>query len=255
MQMIIAKTCRSAIAIGLAIGLALLLASPAAAHAELVRSNPPAGATLDASPPSIELEFSEALDPNFSQVQLVDSQGKVIEPGPGEVQPDAPRTLRLIVPDLPKGSYAAIWRVRSAADGHITEGNLPFGVGVPAAGSSLIPPIGAPDPATVPPPIPDTLARWLNLVAAALALGALPFAVLVWRPAYRRATDDRRPTNGDQGSTSGAPQSDDGRPTTDDNLTGDGRRATSEQVESLELSDVRLAAGAGLQASRPKPQA
>jgi copper transport protein len=136
------------------------------------------------------LEFSEELDPAFSQAQLFDSQNQLVEPGPGAVDPATPRVLRLILPDLPKGSYTALWRVRSAADGHITQGSLPFGVGVAATGTALIPPPGAPDPATLPPPLLDTVARWLNLVAAALALGGLPFGLLVWRPAFRDTTND-----------------------------------------------------------------
>ena len=109
------------------------------------------------------------------------------------VDPATPQVLRLILPDLPKDSYTALWRVRSAADGHITEGSLPFGVGVAATSTSLIPPPGAPDPATLPPPPLDAVARWLNLVAAALALGGLSFGLLVWRPAFRQqTTDDRR---------------------------------------------------------------
>jgi copper transport protein len=179
-------------ALFIAIGLALLLVGPAAAHANLVQSTPAVGASLDASPPSLTLDFSEELDPGFSRIQLMDSQNQVIEPGPGEIDPAAPRTLRLILPDLPQGGYTAIWRVRSAVDGHITEGSLPFGVGVAAASGSLVPPLGTPDPATVPPPLPDTLARWLNLLAATIALGGIPFGLLVWRPAYRRTTNDER---------------------------------------------------------------
>jgi putative copper export protein/methionine-rich copper-binding protein CopC len=169
----------------LAVALALLVVRPAVAHASLVRSVPAAGALLDTAPPSITLEFSEALDPAFSHAQLFDSRNQLVEPGPGAVDPVAPRMLRLILPDLPKGSYTAQWRVRSAADGHITQGSLPFGVGVAPTGTALIPPPGAPDPATLPPPPLDTLARWLNLVAAALALGGLPFGLLVWRPLIR----------------------------------------------------------------------
>ncbi|HJZ48451.1 MAG TPA: CopD family protein, partial [Roseiflexaceae bacterium] len=142
----------------------------------------------------------EELDPAFSQAQLFDSQNRLIEPGPGEIAPSAPRVLRLILPDLPKGSYTALWRVRSIVDGHITEGSLPFGVGVAPTSTSLIPPLGAPDPATPSPPPLATLARWLNLVAVVLALGGLPFGLLVWRPAFRRAsTDDRPPITEDSG--------------------------------------------------------
>src|SRR6476646_9785338 len=105
----------------LAIALALLLARPAAAHANLLRSEPAAGALLDTAPPSLTLEFSEELDASFSQAQLFDSQNQLVEPGPGTVDPATPQVLRLILPDLPKGSYTALWRVRSAADGHITQ--------------------------------------------------------------------------------------------------------------------------------------
>src|SRR4029078_13673097 len=103
------------------------------------------------------------------------------EPGPGAVDPARPRVLRLILPDLPKGSYTALWRVRSAADGHITQGRLPFGVGVTPTGTALIPPPGAPDPATLPPPPLDTIARRLNLLTVALALGGAPFGLVVLR--------------------------------------------------------------------------
>jgi copper transport protein len=191
---------RRATALIIAVTLALLLALPAAAHANLVSSTPAAGASLDAAPTSVTLEFSEELDAGFSRVQLFGGQNQVVEPGPGQVDAAAPRTLRLIVPDLPKGSYTAVFRVRSAVDGHVTEGSVPFGVGVAAASGSLVPPPGAPDPATIPPPPVDTIARWLNLMAAAIALGGLPFALFVWRPAYRRATTDHRQATNDQRS-------------------------------------------------------
>jgi copper transport protein len=174
----------------LALALALLLARPVAAQTNLLRSEPAAGAQLDRSPPSLTLEFSQELDPAFSQAQLFDSQNQLVEPGPGVVDPATPRMLRLILPDLSQGSYTARWRVRSSIDGHISQGSLPFGVGVAPAGTALIPPLGAPDPATLLPPPLDMVARWLNLVAAALALGGLPFGLLVWRPAFRAATKD-----------------------------------------------------------------
>jgi copper transport protein len=172
----------------------LLGVQPALAHATLVRSNPAAGAIVDSAPPSIELEFSEQLDPGFSRVQLINSRDQMIEPGPGNVSPANSQILSLIIPDLPKGSYIALWRVRSAADGHITEGNIPFGVGEEPSAGSLIPAPDAPDPATLPPPPLDTFARWLNFLAAAAALGGIPFALLVWRPAFRRAARSDQPT-------------------------------------------------------------
>jgi copper transport protein len=103
------------------------------------------------------------------------------------IDPAQPLVLRLALGDLPKDSYTALWRVRSAVDGHVTEGSLPFGVGVAVSTASLIPAPGTPDPATETPPPLDSAARWLSFVWLAVAFGGLPFALLVWRPATRAA--------------------------------------------------------------------
>jgi methionine-rich copper-binding protein CopC len=167
--------------------LALLIARPVEAHANLVKSDPPAGALLQVVPKEVVLEFSEELDPTFSRVQLYNSKNQVVNPGPGVIDPATPTMMRLALGDLPKDSYTALWRSRSAADGHITEGSVHFGIGVAATTTSLIPAPDAPDPATKAPPPLDAATRWFNLLILAVAFGGLPFALLVWRPAVRRA--------------------------------------------------------------------
>src|SRR5437879_12762333 len=62
-------------------------ADPASAHANLVRSDPPANAVLDVSPTQIRLWFSEAPEPGFSQVQLLDRAGQQIQ-GIGTLRAD-----------------------------------------------------------------------------------------------------------------------------------------------------------------------
>src|SRR5215213_8049365 len=139
---------RRVISIVSALLLLLLLTRTAEAHANLVRSTPAAGALLDTAPKELVLEFSEDLDTGFSRVQLYNSKNQVLNPGPGVVDPSAPTIMRLTLGELPKDSYTALWRSRSAADGHVTEGSVPFGVGVTATATSLIPALGTPDPAT-----------------------------------------------------------------------------------------------------------
>ena len=163
--------------------LALLVVGKVEAHATLVRSEPPAGATLEAAPKELVLTFSEDLDPGFSTVQLLSSQNAVVNPGPGVIDPSAPRVMRLALSTLSKGGYTAVARVRSV-DGHIPESTVPFGIGVPVTATSLIPAPGTPDPATLPPPLLDAVMRWLALLTAAIAFGGLPFGLLVWRPAF-----------------------------------------------------------------------
>lgn len=177
----------------LVIGMLLFGTLPVAAHANLVRSIPAAGSTLATAPAAITLEFSEDLDPGFSRVRLFDSANTPINAGPGTIDAQSPHVLRLALGKLANGTYTAIWRSRSAADGHVTEGNVPFGVGVPVSAAALIPPPGTPEPATLPPPAGSSAIRWLNLLAAVLTLGALPFALLVWRPAFRAANAEQRP--------------------------------------------------------------
>lgn len=167
------------------LALALLFGDIASAHANLVRSEPEAGAVLQSGPSALVLEFSENLDPSFTEVQLLNSANQIVNPGPGTIDPAQPRVLHLTLSLLPKDSYTALWRARSSEDGHISEGSVPFGVGVSTDAAALIPPLGAPDPATELPSPLDSAVRWLNLLVAAVAFGALPFALLVWRPAIR----------------------------------------------------------------------
>ncbi|MEP7189715.1 MAG: copper resistance protein CopC, partial [Roseiflexaceae bacterium] len=201
---------RSLRAVLAALALTFVLVGTVSAHASLVRSTPVAGALLDAAPKELVLEFSEELDAGFSHVQLYNSKNQVINPGPGVVDRSAPTIMRLALGELPKDSYTALWRSRSAADGHVTEGSVPFGVGVAATATSLIPALGTPDPATEAPPPLDAALRWLNLLLVALVFGGLPFALLVWRPALHAATTDDRPFDLDQG----------GRPMTGDPAIG-----------------------------------
>ena len=228
---------RRIFALAFAIGLALLGFSTAEAHANLVRSDPPAGALLAAAPKEVVLEFSEELDPSFSRVQLFNSNNQLVDAGPGVIDPVEPRVLHLALGKLPNDSYTAIWRVRSAVDGHVSRGSVPFGVGVAVTTTSLIPPPGAPDPATPPPPLLDAAVRWLNLLMAAVALGALPFGLFVWRPAWRaRLGNDRRPMTDDRR------QAADDRPWTVD---GGQRMDEGGQQENKERALVSIRRSAG----------
>ena len=176
---------RHRVALLVALALALSWApSNARAHANLVRSEPAAGASLATTPVELRLEFSEALDPSFTRVQLFDSHNVMVNVGPGVIDRARPTILRLPVQPLPNDSYTALWRTRSAVDGHITEGSIPFGIGVAVDAAALLPPVGAPRPATALPPAPDAAVRWLVLLAAALAFGGPAFGLFVWRPAW-----------------------------------------------------------------------
>lgn len=162
-------------------------ATSASAHANILRSDPPAGATVESAPETLVIVFSEAVDPDFTRAQVVNSRGRTVNPGPGEVDPETPSVLSLPLAGLPRDSYTIVWRARSDVDGHVTSGSVPFGIGTAPDPGGLLPPLGSPDGLTARPSALDAGLRWLGLLAVAVALGGIPFSLLVWQPAVDRA--------------------------------------------------------------------
>src|SRR5207342_3766338 len=67
----------AALVLGAAIAM-LLLAQPASAHADLIRSDPPDGAKLLQPPTVARLWFSEEISPEFSAARIVDGHGSTV---------------------------------------------------------------------------------------------------------------------------------------------------------------------------------
>lgn len=55
--------------------LLMFLAAPAAAHTDLVDSEPQNGASLDHPPTALQLRFSEAISPDFAAVVIIPGSG------------------------------------------------------------------------------------------------------------------------------------------------------------------------------------
>ncbi len=170
------------VALTLTLTLALTLAAPVFAHAELVRSSPEANATLDRSPAEIEMIFSEALEPSFSEIQVLDSNGIRVDNADSRVSPGDPTRLTASLHSLPDGVYTVSWKVLSAVDGHVTVGAFPFAVGnVDAAALS------AAEQASrqIKISIGEIIARWLLYLSATALTGGTLFVLVVWKPAYQ----------------------------------------------------------------------
>jgi methionine-rich copper-binding protein CopC len=72
---------------------AVLLATPAGAHAVLVRSTPPGRATLAEKPDRVQLWFNERLEPAFSSVSVWSSAGTQVDAGDARVGPEDAKRL------------------------------------------------------------------------------------------------------------------------------------------------------------------
>lgn len=149
---------------------ALLFASPASAHAELVASNPANGARLESPPHSIAMTFTESVTLVDGSVRLVDDAGATV---PTDDPSVAGHTVTSPMPtDLRDGSYTVIWRVVSS-DGHPVAGAFSFGIGTTpqqVTGSSA----GTSGSA----PWPVVAAQFVDYLAFALLLGVVGW--LLW---------------------------------------------------------------------------
>ncbi len=107
--------------------MALTLAVPAFAHSHPTKMSPEKGSTVSA-PAEISVEFSEALEPKFSSLTLVDSMGMTVSKVPSVVDPADAKHQTLAVPaNLAPGVYTVKW-VTTALDGHHLEGSYSFTV-------------------------------------------------------------------------------------------------------------------------------
>jgi copper transport protein len=157
----------------------LVAATPALAHALLLRSVPDANAALDRAPAQVDLYFSEALDSSFSKIIVLDSTGKKVDNGDSKVDNADPTLMTVSLPSLPDGVYTVSWQALSSTDGHVTTGTLPFAVGnvdaaaLAAAGQAS---------RQIKVPLGEVVANWLSYLSAAVLVGGTLFVLLVWQP-------------------------------------------------------------------------
>jgi putative copper export protein/methionine-rich copper-binding protein CopC len=182
-----------------AVGAVLLLnASPAGAHAELLSSEPPAGAALAALPTTVILHFSEGVDLSHSSIVAVGPDGRAFALSDLMHRGGDDATLIGTVPDTIKGAgdIAVRWRSVSKDDGHVASGEYNLGLPSSSASQSAF---SRPLPSTTlvqgpvqpgmqsslrasPIGVSDAFAavRMLNYLSLAILCGGLGFIGLLW---------------------------------------------------------------------------
>ena len=104
---------------------ACLMPQMASAHAFLDHASPAAGSQFATPPPSVDLSYSEPVEPAFSTVQVTDADGTPQEVGKPTVR-DGGRLLSIVaLKPLPPGVYTVEWHVTSV-DTHKTQGHFTF---------------------------------------------------------------------------------------------------------------------------------
>src|SRR5439155_4796079 len=98
------------------------------AHALYDKSQPASGGQLD-SPGQLQVSFTEAVEPQFSELQVLDVSRKRVDLGDSHAAAGDGKALVVSVPQIQDGTYLVAWRALSAVDGHVTRGVFPVVVG------------------------------------------------------------------------------------------------------------------------------
>ncbi|GAB4307035.1 MAG: hypothetical protein Kow00117_00180 [Phototrophicales bacterium] len=104
------------------------IGQPAQAHGYIVRAIPENRAVLERPPTRLQYWFSEALEPEFSSLNLRDQNGEIIATGGVSETNNTLMTLR-VPNDLPDGAYVVELRPAFASDGHVVAESRVFFVG------------------------------------------------------------------------------------------------------------------------------
>jgi len=105
----------------------LAIAGVAFAHAMLDRASPPVGSRVAGAPARIELWFTEALEPTFSSVRVLDASARQVDRADTAFNAGEPGHVVVAVPPLAPGRYRVVWRAVSV-DTHVTSGDYAFDV-------------------------------------------------------------------------------------------------------------------------------
>ncbi len=105
-------------------------AVPAAAHADIVSTEPAAGSTIAKQPERIRVAFDEKLQPVGTRIRLFDAQNKEVTLEKGAIDPADPRAFIVPLPKLTSGAYTVQWTALSE-DGHSEKGSYAFTLRVP----------------------------------------------------------------------------------------------------------------------------
>ncbi len=191
-----------------ALGLGVLFAGVASAHASYVSSDPAAGAVVATAPTTVKVTFAEEIDPKGSSLVVYheidakntfsfDQEAKTVSTGQTQYPLSDAKSMTIAMQGDGNGIYAVSWKTISADDGDEDSGVFFFGVGTGNVLGS-----GGSAPSTPPAATsatPSGVAVWVPILVGILAL-LLGGGIGAWLA--RRAN---APDSGGQAPTPSAP--------------------------------------------------
>jgi copper resistance protein C len=96
-------------------------------HLHLLKSSPPANASVATPPDSIRLWFSQAPELKVTSVKITGPGSAAIALAP-LARADSSAVVTAVKGKMPAGTYTVVWRTM-AKDGHVARGTFAFTVG------------------------------------------------------------------------------------------------------------------------------
>ncbi len=152
-------------------------ASPAAAHAQLLSSDPAANAHLDTAPSQVVLRFSEGVTLIDNGFRLLGQDAQERPLGAGSVT-EAEVTVP-VSPGLADGAYVLVYRVVSA-DSHPVAGTIPFTVGTVTANPTAAPSLDLGTGVDGAVRLLWGIDRWVAWAGLVLLVGVPAFVAFCW---------------------------------------------------------------------------
>ena len=156
--------------------LILLIGIPSVyAHPFLLDSEPSQAANAPIGTTQIITKYSEAVEIDFSELKVFDSDGNQIDNGDTTYY-EGEGSLVITTPPLEDGVYTVTSKVLSKVDGHLVRAAIIFGVGEAKVDVSLLETQEESETTF----LPEAAARFPGIVGQTVVLGSTISAIAIW---------------------------------------------------------------------------
>jgi len=156
--------------------LILVIGVPSAyAHPFLLDSEPSQAVNAPIGTTQIITNYSEAVEIDFSELKVFDSNGNQIDNG-NTAYYEGESSLVITTPPLEDGTYTVTSKVLSKVDGHLVRAAIIFGVGEAKVDASLLESQDESETTF----LPEAAARFPGIVGQTVVLGSAISAIAIW---------------------------------------------------------------------------
>jgi len=156
--------------------LILVIGVPSAyAHPFLLDSEPSQAVNAPIGTTQIITKYSEAVEINFSELKVFDSNGNQIDNGDTTYY-EGESSLVITTSPLEDGTYTVTSKVLSKVDGHLVRAAIIFGVGEAQVDASLLESQDESETTF----LPEAAARFPGIVGQTVVLGSTISAIAIW---------------------------------------------------------------------------